>query len=394
MSKPRVNSALIRRINTARLFHIIRQTPRISQQKLSAASGIDPATVSIIVNNLEAAGIVQRVADAPTGRAGRPISALSIDAEAGLLAGIGVEPDAIRITVATLDGIARNSIVVPGSHVLTEALTASWTGLGQMLKDFGASHAPLLGVGVGLPGLVTLDGKLVFAPNLGWRNIDFATPLTRHLKVPVRAENDTKAAALGEYLFGASRNISDFVYITGRSGIGGGLYMMGELYRGPHGLAGEIGHMKIVPGGRICGCGARGCFEAYVSEHAILAQLAQLGHHCADAHAVSEAARAGGNVLRVLDEAGLHLGVGLANIVNLLAPQRIVLGGSLAVLAPFLLKSAMETLEANALSPIRAGVEIVLSPLGDQAVAIGGVALALQTFLTDPPLRLSSRHAH
>lgn len=393
MSKLRVNSALIRRINTARLFHIIRQTPRISQQKLSAASGIDPATVSIIVNNLESAGIVQRAADARTGRAGRPISALSIDAEAGLLAGISIEPDAIRIAVATLDGIAREVIVVPGSCVLAEALAASCTGLDKVLHHLGA-HAPLLGVGVGLPGLVTLDGRLVFAPNLGWRDIDFATPLARHLQVPVRAENDTKAAALGEHLFGASRDIADFVYITGRSGIGGGLYMMGELYRGPHGLAGEIGHMKIAAGGRPCGCGARGCFEAYVSEHAILAQLSELGHHFADAHEVSEAARAGNDgVLCVLCEAGRFLGLGLANIVNLLAPQRIVLGGSLAVLAPFLLQSAMAALESNALAAIRHDVEIVLSPLGDQAVAIGGVALALQTYLTDPPLRLGSRHA-
>lgn len=99
MTKPRVNSALIRRINTGRLFHIIRQNAGISQQQLSHVSGIDPATISIIINNLEAAGIVRRVIDAPTGRAGRPTSALSIDARAGYLAGIGIEPDAIRIVL-------------------------------------------------------------------------------------------------------------------------------------------------------------------------------------------------------------------------------------------------------------------------------------------------------
>ncbi|HET9146786.1 MAG TPA: ROK family protein, partial [Acetobacteraceae bacterium] len=278
---------------------------------------------------------------------------------------------------------------------MADALAATRAGLADVLQALGPAHAPLLGVGIGLPGLVALDGRLIFAPNLGWRDVDFAAPLARHLKVPVRAENDTKAAALGEHLFGASRNVSDFVYITGRSGIGGGLYMMGELYRGPHGLAGEIGHMKIAAGGRRCGCGAQGCFEAYVSEHAILAQLLEQGRHCGNIEAVAEAARGGdGAVLRVLEEAGRHLGLGLANIINLLAPQRIVLGGSLAVLAPFLLPAATAALEANALAAIRHDVEIVLSPLGDQAVAIGGVALALQNFLADPPLRLASRHAH
>jgi predicted NBD/HSP70 family sugar kinase len=391
MSKNRVNSALIRRINIARLFHAIRQSPQISQQRLSAETGIDPATVSIIIGNLEAAGVVRRVADARTGRAGRPTSALSINAEAGLLVGIGVEPDTIRLTIATIDGVARGSAVVPGSRSVVLALAASRAGLAGMLRKLRAEHLPLLGVGIGLPGLVSLEGRLIFAPNLGWRDIDFAGRFARHLKVPIRAENDTKAAALAEHLFGASRDVADFIYVTGRSGIGGGLYMMGELYRGPHGLAGEIGHMKIIPGGRACACGARGCFEAYVSEQAILTQLADEGHLFADAATLRDAASAGNEtVRRVLGEAGESLGLGFASMINLLAPRRIVLGGSLAILAPFLLPSAMPVLEANALTAIRERLEIVLSPLGEDAVTLGGVALALQNFLTDPPLRLGA----
>ncbi len=394
MSKNRVNSALIRRINIARLFHGIRQAPQISQQRLVAETGIDPATVSIIVSNLEAAGVVRRMTDARTGRAGRPTSALSINAEAGLLVGIGIEPDAIRLTIATIDGVARQSVVAPGSCSVALALAAARAGLAGMLRKLRAEHMRLLGVGIGLPGLVSLEGRLIFAPNLGWRDIDFAGRFARHLKVPIRADNDTKAAALAEHLFGAGRNIGDFVYITGRSGIGGGLYMTGELYRGPLGLAGEIGHMKIIPGGRPCGCGARGCFEAYVSEHAILTRLAAKGHALADAAAVRDAAAAGDAIVqRVLGEAGENLGLGLASMINLLAPRRIVLGGSLAVLAPFLLPSALPVLEENALAAIREKAEIVLSPLGDDAVALGGVALALQNFLENvlagPTLRLN-----
>jgi predicted NBD/HSP70 family sugar kinase len=388
MSKNRVNSALIRRINTARLFHGIRGTPQISQQRLVAETGLDPATVSIIVGNLEAAGVVRRTADARTGRAGRPTSALSINAEAGLLVGMDIEPDAIRIIVTTIDGVPRQSVVVPGSRSVALALAASRTGLAGMLRKLRAEHMKLLGVGIGLPGLVSLDGKLIFAPNLGWRDIDFAGRFARHLKVPILAENDTKAAALAEHLFGATRDIADFVYVTGRSGIGGGLYLMGQIYRGPHGLAGEIGHMKIIPDGRPCGCGAKGCFEAYVSEQAILAQLAGAGQAYADADAVRDAAAAGDAIVRrVLDEVGANLGLGFANMINLLAPRRIVLGGSLAVLAPFLLPAAMPVLAANTLAAIRETVEIVISPLGDDAVPLGGVALALQGFLANTPLR-------
>ena len=389
MTKPRVNSALIRRINTGRLFHIIRQNAGISQQKLSQASGIDPATISIIINILETVGIVRREIDAPTGRAGRPTSALSIDARAGYLAGIGIEPDAIRIALATIDGTRCADLVVPGSTDAGAACGAAYAGLAAALRKVGAPRGALLGVGIALPGLVSLDGRVVFAPNLGWRDLDFAAGLAQRLKCPVRLENDVKAAALAEHLFGASRDITDFVYVMGRSGIGGGFHLMGELYRGPHGLAGEIGHMKIVPGGRLCGCGGRGCFEAYASEGAILAELAAQGHPARDVDAVLAACRDGDKtVLAVLAEAGAHLGLGLANLINIMSPRRVVLGGSLARLAPFLLPAAALALDENALAAIRHDVELVVSVMGDHAASMGGIALALQQFLADPPARL------
>lgn len=389
MTRPRVNSALIRRINTARLFHTIRQNAGISQRQLSRISGIDPATISIIINNLEAASIVRRVADAPTGRAGRPTSALSIDARAGYLAGIGIEPDAIRIGLATIDGARCADLVVPGSLDPDAALEAVRTGLAAVMRTARARRGALLGVGIALPGLVSLDGRVVFAPNLGWRDLDFVARLRQRLKCPIRLENDVKAAALAEHLFGASRDVADFIYVMGRSGIGGGLYLMGELYRGPYGLAGEIGHMKIVPGGRLCGCGGRGCFEAYASERAILTELAARGHSARDVDAVLAACRAGDPaVLAVIAEAGAHLGLGLANLINIVSPRRVVLGGSLARLAPFLLPAAAAALDENALAAIRHDVELVVSVMGDHAAAMGGIALALQQFLDDPPARL------
>lgn len=389
MTRARVNSSLVRRINTARLFHMIRQNPGISQQKLSRLSGIDPATISIIINNLEADGVVRRDAEAPTGRAGRPTTALSLDARAGYLAGIGIEPDAIRVVLATIDGTCCADLLVSGSVEPETAIAAARGGIATVLRTLRAPRAALLGVGVAMPALVSTGGHIVFAPNIGWRDLDFAGGLAQKLKVPVRVENDVKVAALAEHLFGASRDITDFVYVMGRSGIGGGLYLMGELYRGPHGLAGEIGHMKIVPGGRSCGCGGQGCFEAYVSERAILADLAALDHPARDVDAVRRAGEAGDpTVRRVLAEAGRHLGFGLANLINIISPRRIVLGGSLAQLAPFLLPEAMKMIEANALAAISRDVEIVVSAMGEQAAAMGGIALALQQFLDDPPARL------
>lgn len=389
MTRERVNSALVRRINTARLFHMIRQNPGISQQKLSQISGIDPATISIIINNLETGGIVRRDTDAPTGRAGRPTTALSLDPRAGYFAGIGIEPDAIRVVISTIDGGVCADLVVPGSTEPKSAIAAARSGVTTALRSLRAPRSSLLAAGVAMPALVSTGGHIVFAPNIGWRDLDLSASLAQKFKAPVCVENDVKAAALAEHLFGVSRDISDFVYVMGRSGLGGGLYLMGELYRGPHGLAGEIGHMKIEPGGRPCGCGGRGCFEAYVSERAILADVAAHGHSARDVDSVRAACEAGdATVCTVLAEAGRYLGLGLANLINIISPRRIVLGGSLAPLAPFLLPTALEALQENALIAIYRDVEIVVSDMGERAAAMGGIALALQQFLDDPPVRL------
>jgi predicted NBD/HSP70 family sugar kinase len=199
--------------------------------------------------------------------------------------------------------------------------------------------------------------------------------------VPVHADNDAKAAALAERVFGVARGMRDFVFIYGNAGIGGGLYLGGRLYRGCDGLAGELGHVKVALGGRACNCGGRGCLEAYVSERAIVARLREAGRELAGAKAIAAAAAAGDPaVLAVLDEAGGHLGVALANILNSLNPRAVVLGGNLAVLAEALLAGARRTLAADGLPVMLEDAAVLVSPFGTDAVPMGGAALALDGF--------------
>ena len=192
----------------------------------------------------------------------------------------------------------------------------------------------VLGVGVGVPALTDLDGRLVFGPNLRWRDVNLRELLANELGVPVYVDNDTKAAALAETLFGSCRGVNDFLFVIAHSGLGGGLYLGGKLHRGWRGFAGELGHTKVVPGGRPCGCGGRGCLEAYASEPNILARLAEAGAACADLEeAASRAAAGDGAVCAVIEETGELLGRVLTDAVNLLNLERIVLGGRIAVLS-------------------------------------------------------------
>ncbi len=382
----RINSNIIRRINAARVFHGIRKSPGVSPQGLSKATGIDLATISIILSTLEQDGLIVRALRERTGRSGRPNSQLSINEKAGVLAGVAVDVDEIQIVLSSFAGTRLASLRVEGSLDQARAIAAIKSGILALLKQTSYPRKALAGAGVGVPGLVGLNGKLALAPNLDWHDVDFGGALSAALGVPVQLENDIKAAANAEHLFGSGAQDTDFIYISGRSGVGGGLYLGGSVYRGPQGMAGEVGHMKLVPNGRPCACGGFGCFEAYVSERAIFSSLREAKLQLSNVEAVRGAALRGDpKVLQILSDSGRHLGLGLANLANIFAPSSIILGGAMAVLADFLLPAARAAFEVNALKEIRQDVAITVSTLGEFAIPMGGIAIALQYFLEEPP---------
>lgn len=385
MHTRRINSNTIRRINITRVFHGIRKEQGISPQALSRATGVDLATISIILASLEQSGLVLRTLRPRTGRSGRPSSELRINELSGALAGVAVDVDQIRMVLCSYAGTPLEKISVPGSMDITQAAAAIKAGLGTLIKRAKLLRGALSGVGIGMPGLVGLDGRLAMAPGLDWHDVDFADILRKSLNVPVRLENDIKAAANAESLFGSAVHDPDFLYLSGRLGLGGGLYLGGGIYRGPHGMAGEVGHMKLVPGGRLCSCGGQGCFEAYVSERALLARAQEAGLGLKDIPALVAAAHAKApQLLEVLAETGDYLGLGVANLVNIFAPSSVILGGVLAVLADFILPRARPVFAANTLKEIHRDVSIEVSTLGDDAIPMGGIAIALQHFLEEP----------
>ncbi len=388
METPRVNSALIRRINTARVFHALREQPDLSQRSLMELTQLDAATVSTILAHLEADGLVIR-ASQPRGRPGRPESLLRINPDAGWLCGVELDTAAIRLIAAGMDGAPRQRLEMPGSKRADRAFRRVQDGVTRILAAGGADPARLRGIGIGIPVLIDEADRLVLAPNLKWRDPALPQRLRGLFAQPVQVENVPKAAALAEQVFGACRGVADFLLVHGQSGIGGAFYLRGELYRGVGGLAGEIGHIKIVPGGRRCGCGQLGCLEAYISDRAIRARLTERGIDLPDMAQVTAAAAQGeATVVTVLREAGWHLGLGLATLLNLFNPRRIVIGGNLTQVARFLLPSAQSALAGHALVALRRQCEVVVSQLGNEAVAMGGVAMAMEALLPRPVAHL------
>jgi glucokinase len=260
----------------------------------------------------------------------------------------------------------------------------------QLLADHDAER-----VGVGAAGWVDAQRRTVlFAPNLAWRKAPLRDEISSRLDLPVVIENDANAAAWGEYRFGAGEQQADVVVLTIGTGIGAGVIVSGSLYRGAFGIAGEPGHLRVVPGGRLCGCGNYGCWEQYCSGRALVRAAQEIatqrpgdgrrllqiagGVEAIDGPAVTRAAQEGDPAaVDCFEEIGRWLGQGIADVAAVLDPARFVIGGGVADAGDLLLKPARETF-ASVLSgrghrPI---ADIVPATLGSEAGLVGAADLA------------------
>lgn len=244
------------------------------------------------------------------------------------------------------------------------------------------------GVGVGAPGVIQMDkGIVVKSPNFpDWNNLPLKEELEKALRVPVFIENDANAAALGEQWRGAGRGINSMILLTLGTGVGGGIVLNNLIWQGADGMAGEIGHMTVIPEGRPCGCGNTGCLEMYASARGIVQSYRDaLG--IKDEGKASEitseqvylAAREGEAAARqVMKDMGRMLGIGIANLINIFNPQMIVIGGGVKDAWELFIGTTHEEIMRRAFRVPAERTEIVPSLLGDDAGMVGAAAVALQ----------------
>jgi predicted NBD/HSP70 family sugar kinase len=241
------------------------------------------------------------------------------------------------------------------------------------------------------------SGTLLRAPNLGWFDLPVVDELIARLDVelPISVENEANLAALEEHCRGAARGLRSFVSVFGSVGVGGGIVVDGQLFRGAHGFGGELGHITVERDGAPCGCGSRGCLEAYVGQDAI-ARLAGVpvanGHRRSLTDELVRRAAAGDErVVAGLGEAGTVLGSALASTLNLFDLDAVVLGGCFGPLAPWLLAHVKRELAGHVMSAAWSSCEVQASSLGEDAAVRGAAALTLRRVL-DAPWTVSPRH--
>lgn len=246
----------------------------------------------------------------------------------------------------------------------------------------------LTAVGVGAPGVIDIErGVVVKSPNFpDWNNLPLKSELEGVLQVPVFIENDANAAALGEQWRGAGKGIGSMILITLGTGVGGGIVLEGRIWHGADGMAGEIGHMTVLPEGRTCGCGNAGCLEMYASArgitknyHEALARQGQRAPSEVTSRMVFDAAQRGDETaLGAMREMGRFLGIGIANLVNIFNPEMVVIGGGVREAWPLFIETTRAEVQKRAFAVPARRVKLVPSELGDDAGMVGAAAAALQ----------------
>lgn len=289
--------------------------------------------------------------------------------------------------------VVREARCRTGESSGAEGQIADMLGLVDgLLADMSAGEV-LSGVGVSFGGPVdTASGTVLQSHHVpGWENLPLASRLSRRLGLPVLIENDANAVALGELYYGAGKGVEDLVYITISTGIGGGVILGGRLYRGAHGLAGEVGHMVVRPDGPLCTCGNHGCLEALASGLSIarrarealasgqssqLLALAGGDAQAITAETVFRAARSGdGLAQQVVAEAAADLGLGIAMLCSIVDPARVILGGGVAKAGEQLLAPVRASFRRHALPMLAERVEIARAAAIDEGGLLGAAAL-------------------
>jgi predicted NBD/HSP70 family sugar kinase len=327
---------------------------------------------------------------------GAAVGALGLEANVDYIAAHGTDL-AGRVLVNR-----RQSVDLMGATA-DDALSRLARLATEALAVMAGAGARVAGIGIAIPGLVdAADGAVLFAPNLGWREVPVAARLVAALNlgptVNVLVDNDANLSALAEYRLGSEVGTTELVYLTGEVGVGGGVIVDGRLLRGSDGFGGEVGHMAVDPaGGVLCGCGRIGCWETKVGLAALVRQAMpdspyRVGASVRDPEdrvaEVLQRARAGDpRTLNTLEEIGRWLGIGASILVNIVNPKTIVLGGYFAPLWPYLVDPAERELARHAIAPVGAAerrVRMVPSTLGFTAAVRGGAAVAIDAVYADP----------
>jgi glucokinase-like ROK family protein len=387
----------LRELNRGRVVDVLRDRGRASRADIARVTGLSRSTVSTIVAGLIEAGLIIEQEEA-TGVAhgqhgGRPPVLLSLDKSAGVALGVDFGHTHLRVAVSDLshEVLSEAERDLDVDHSAPEGLDAASELVGDVLRRARVQRRRVLGVGMGLPGPINRAVGTVGSSSIlpGWVGVDAAAEMTKRLRMPVHVENDANLGALAEFVWGSGKGFSDLIYIKLSSGVGAGMLLGGRLYHGTGGTAGEIGHTVVQPGGSICRCGSRGCLETVASARAVAEVLGASRDEDVSIKRMLDLAKDGdAAAARLIGEAGREIGVAVANLCNVINPDRVIVGGDMSAAGELITEPILESIRRYAIHSAADQVTVVAGTLGERAELLGALALVLQPperFMASPP---------
>lgn len=360
----------------------------ISRADLARETALQRSTISLIVDELRVDGLVEEVGGASTG--GRPPSLVSLRAADAVA--IGVDLGTVKTVMATGDlaGRVLEQEEFPTDKDVKKTLAKIIQCAQRLIRK---TNSTIEGIGISLPGVVDPETGDLYVPHFNWRNEPIAETLTRATSLPVSIDNDANAAALAELWFGRPeiREVRDFILVLVAEGLGTGIVFDGQVYRGEGGTAGEFGHMTIGTGAPVqCAVGSTECWEAFASERAAVARYQRVpgsngSHNVSFGNLMDLALSGEQNARAALKETARYLGIGIANLIQGLAPEAVIVGGSIARAWPVI----VEDLKASVESSICQGFPsrlIMDSTLGPQPTLMGALSLVLASKFASAPV--------
>lgn len=373
---------LMKSVNKKIILNKIRTSQPISRAQIAKETGLTPPTVSSIVKELVEEEFVKE-SSLGESSGGRKPTMLHINSNAFFCIGVDAGPETVECVLTDLTGriYERTSSSLTGQLTNDQFISLLKEKIHETLRLSGNLQDRVIGIGIAMHGVVDVEnGISLIAPNLNLRNIPIKEELSKEFDLAIKVENDARAMALGESWFGGHGDVGSMVAVNIGRGVGAGVVINGELYHGAQDMAGEIGHMTIDLHGDICNCGNRGCLQTFINGDAIVKRMKQLNEELHDitANEIYERALQGdATSIQILKETGNIIGVGLTNLIHLINPSKIILGGGVMKSEKFIMPAILETIRDRALTPKSKETTVMVTTLGDDATLLGAVSLLL-----------------
>ena len=373
----------LRERNRRALLDALRRNGSASRADLARQTGLSRSTVSTLISELQAGGMVVEhdPGDDRVGQQGRPPTLLTLDRSAGLVLGIDFGHEHVRVAIADLSRtiLAERTRALDVDRSAEQALDVAAHLADEVVEAAAVARDCILGAGVGLSGPIDVAAGAVHAGKIlpGWAGVRPVDELAARLGLDVYLDNDANLGALAEVTLGAGVGASDAIYIMVSGGVGAGLILGGELYRGTGGTAGELGHVLVDEAGPICRCGNRGCLEMMAGGRAIIELLRPShGDDLTIEQVVALIEEGDTGARRAIADAGRVLGRSVAAIVNAFNPELVIVGGALSGAGDVLLDPLREAVHRYAIPSAAEDVRITRGVLGDRAEVLGALELA------------------